>query len=57
MNMVQNTTRLCPRNTTNITTNRKYQMYDRMIQYQILKTVMFGGTMHAWDIAGESVRK
>ena len=53
---IQQTTRLCPRNTTTITLNRRYAANDRMIRYKHLDCVLFSDTMFASARVGKSVR-
>jgi hypothetical protein len=50
------TTRLCKRNTTDISLNRRYASNDRMIRYSHLDTSIFSDTMFASARAGKSVR-
>ena len=50
------TTRLCPRNTTDITLNRRYNQNDRMIRYKHLNVNMFMDTMFASKRVGKSHR-
>ena len=50
------TTRLCPRNTTSITLNRRYPNNDRMLRYRHLPVVMFGDTMFSSKQVGKSIR-
>ena len=53
---IQRTTRLCPRNTTSISLNRRYAANDRMIRYKHLNCVLFSDTMFASSRVGKSVR-
>ena len=53
---IQATTRLCPRNTPDITLNRRNQLNNRIIKYKNLATDMFCDTMFASIRAGKSVR-
>ena len=53
---IQMTTRMCPRNTTTISLNRRYGTNDRMIRYRHLDCVMFSDTMFASSRVGKSVR-
>ena len=53
---LQVTTRLCPRNTTSITLNRRYEYNDRMLRYRRLSTDIFSDTMYASKRTGKSVR-
>ena len=53
---VQQTTRLGPRNTTNISLNCQYATNDWMIRYKNLDCVLFSDTMFASAIVGKSVR-
>ena len=53
---IQATTRMCPRNTTTISLNRRYGSNDRMIRYKHLNCVMFADTMFASSRVGKSVR-
>ena len=53
---IQATTRLCPRNTTTITLNKRYASNDRMIRYKHLNCVMFSDTMFAAANSGKSVK-
>ena len=53
---IQSTTRMCPRNTTTISLNRRYATNDRMIRYKHLNCVMFSDTMFASSRVGKSVR-
>ena len=50
------TTRLCPRNTTDITLNRRYESNDRMIRYKLLNIPLFMDTMFASKRVGKSHR-
>ena len=50
------TTRLCPRNTSDITLNRRYDYNDRMLRYRHLPVTMFSDTMFAAKRVGKSVR-
>ena len=53
---IQRTTRLCPRNTTNISLNKRYASNHRMIWYKHLDYVLFSDTMFASARVGKSVR-
>ncbi len=53
---IQQTTRLCPRNTTTISLNKRYASNHRMIRYKHLNCVMFSDTMSASAKAGKSIR-
>ncbi len=53
---IQQTTRLCPRNTTIISLNKRYASNDRMICYKHLNCAMFSNTMFASAKTGKSVR-
>ena len=53
---IQRTTRLCPRNTTAISLNKRYAANDRMNWYKHLDCVLFSDTMFASTRVGKSVR-
>ena len=53
---IQRTTRLYPRNTTNISLNKRYAPNDRILRYKHLNCTMFSDTMFASAKAGKSVR-
>ena len=53
---IQNTTQLCPRNTTSISLNRRYPVNDRMLRYRHFDVNMFGDTMFAARRHGKSIR-
>ena len=53
---IQQTTRLCPRNVTSISLNRRYESNDHLLQYWHLNCDMFADTMFASAKAGKSVR-
>ena len=53
---IQRTTRMCPRNTTTISLNKRYGANDRMIRYRHLDCVMFSDTMFASSRVGKSIR-
>ena len=55
-NTINATTRLCPRNTTSISLNRRYDYNDRMLRYRHLPVTMFSDTMFAARRVGKSVR-
>ena len=55
-NTIKVTTRLSPRNTTDITLNRRYAMNDRNVRYKHLDTVLFMDTMFASKRVGKSYR-
>ena len=50
------TTRLCPRNTLDISLNRRYAANDRMLRYRHLPINMYSDTMYASQQVGKSVR-
>ena len=52
---IQRTTRLCPRNATGISLNRRYAVSDRMICYKHLDCVLVSDTMFASSRVGKSV--
>ena len=53
---IRATTRLCNRNTSDITLSRRYPYNDRMIRYKHLNVSIFTDTMHASGRVGKSVR-
>ena len=53
---IKGTTRLCPRNTTDISLNRCYEANDRMIRYKHLDLTLFMDTMFASKRVGKSHR-
>jgi len=53
---IQNSTQLCPRNSTEITLNRRYSTNDRMLRYKHLNTNMYSDTMFASKRIGKSIR-
>ena len=55
-NTINATTRLCPRNTSDITLNRRYKYNDRMLRYRHLPVTMFSDTMFAARRVGKSIR-
>lgn len=50
------TTRLCPRNSKDITLNRRYALNDRMLRYRHVPVIMYADTMHSTKRLGKSVR-
>ena len=50
------TTRSCPRNTTEITLNRRYESNDRMLRYKHIDTVIFMDTIFTSKKTGKSQR-
>ena len=53
---LQNVTRLCPRNTSDITLHRRYPPNDRMLRYSRMLTDLFMDTMFAKSPKGKSAR-
>ena len=54
--IIASTTRLCPRNTSDITLNRRYNYNDRMLRYRHLAVSMFSDTMFTSQQVGKSIR-
>ena len=50
------TTRMCPRNTENISLNKRYPQNDRMLRYKHIDTNIFTDTMFASKRIGKSYR-
>ena len=50
------TSRMCPRNTHDISLNRRYAYNDRMLRYRHSPVVMYSDTMFASKQVGKSVR-
>ena len=55
-NTIKVTTRLSPRNTTDITLNRRYAQNDRNLRYKHMDSVLFMDTMFASKRVGKSYR-
>ena len=53
---IATTTRLCPRNASQITLNRRYAYNDRMLRYRHAPVNMFSDTMFSTKRVGKSIR-